>query len=158
MNYNSLSLRQFRDYFSSLAAPDPASLRGQYPASFVGPAWLRVTAAPGLVPLGFGGWWGKDFSEDGAAINIFLRAGKFSRRFPMKFIRAPSFVDGKDGLALRYPPGNPFPWTHVVDELRRIDESTLLGMTIPNISGLRGIALPFILQKQEGNKTRGFPL
>jgi hypothetical protein len=78
MNYNSLSLRQFREYFSSLAVPDLASLRGQYRASFVGPAWLRVTAAPGLVPLGFGGWWGKDFNADGTAINILLRAGKFS--------------------------------------------------------------------------------
>jgi len=34
----------------------------------------------------------------------------------------------------------------VVDELRRIDESTLLGMTVPNIAGLRGLAIPFILQ------------
>jgi hypothetical protein len=146
MDFNSLSLRQFREYFSSLAAPESASLLGQYHASFVGPAWLRLTAAPGLVPLGFGGWWGKDFNADGTAINIFLRAGKFSRLFPMKLVRVPSFVDGKDGLSLHYPPGNPFPWTHVVDELRRIDESTLLGMTVPNITGLRGLAIPFILQ------------
>jgi hypothetical protein len=149
MNYNSLSLRQFREYFSSLAVPDLASLRGQYRASFVGPAWLRVTAAPGLVPLGFGGWWGKDFNADGTAINILLRAGKFSRRFTMKLVNAKSFVDGKDGLALHYPPGNPFPWTHVVDEIRRIDDTSLLGMTIPNVTGLRGLAIPFILQKQE---------
>lgn len=43
-----------------LTTPDLASLRGQYRASFVGPAWLRVTAAPGLVPLGFGGRWARD--------------------------------------------------------------------------------------------------
>jgi hypothetical protein len=36
----------------------------------------------------------------------------------------------------------------VVDEVRRVDESSLLGMTIANISGLRGLAFPFILQKQ----------
>jgi hypothetical protein len=85
MDFNSLSLRQFRNYFSSLVVPEPYSIRGQYRAFFVGPVWLRVTAVPGLVPLGFGGWWGKEFGEDGSAINIFLRAGNFSRRFPMKF-------------------------------------------------------------------------
>lgn len=151
MNYNSLSLRQFREYFASLTAPDLASLPGQYHASFVGPAWLRLTAAPGLVPLGFGGWWGKEFHADGEAINLFLRAGKFITRFPMKLVRVPSLIDGREGLSLHYPSNTPFPWNHVVDELRRINDTSLLGMTVPNINGLRGIALPFILQKQEGN-------
>jgi hypothetical protein len=72
MNYNSLSLRKFRDYFSALAAPDPASLSGQYHASFVGPAWLRLTAAPGLIPLGFGGWWGTPSTSSCAPENSSL--------------------------------------------------------------------------------------
>jgi hypothetical protein len=35
-----------------------------------------------------------------------------------------------------------------VDEIRRMDGSTLLGMTIANVNGLRGLAFPFVLQKQ----------
>jgi hypothetical protein len=149
MDYNSLSLKQFRNLFISLPVPETGSLGGVYRANFVGPGWLRACAGPTLALTGLGGWWGKEFSPDGNAVNILLRTGKFSRRFSMQLVSAKSFMDGSDGLALHYPAGNPFPWPHVVDELRRIDETTLLGMTIANVSGLRGLAFPFILQFQE---------
>ena len=149
MDYNSLSLKQFRDLFTTLRVPEPASMRGVYRAAFVGPGWLRASAGPALALTGLGGWWGKEFSLDGAAINIVLRAGKFSTRFPMKLVHARSFLDGRDGLALHYQADNPFPWTHIVDELRRIDEMTFLGMTLADASGLRALAFPFILQFQE---------
>jgi hypothetical protein len=152
---NRMSLRQFRELFTSLTVPDQTSIRSLYRASFVGPAWLRTSANPALAITGLGGWWGKEFHDDGTAINIVLRAGKFSTRFPMKFVKAKSFIDHKDGLALHYQQGNPFPWMYVVDELRRMDEQTLLGMTIPNVSGLRGLAFPFILQKSENNQPQG---
>ena len=143
---NQMNLKSFRELFTSLIVPDVISLRGTYRASFVGPAWLRTSANPALAMTGLGGWWGKEFHDDGTAINIVLRAGKFSTRFPMKFVNASSFIDRKDGLALHYQPGNPFPWMYVVDELRRIDDTTILGMTLANVSGLRGLAFPFILQ------------
>lgn len=148
-DYNSLSLKQFRDLFVSLPAPEPASIRGVYRAAFVGPGWLRTSAGPALVLSGLGGWWGKEFSADGTAVNIILRAGTFFTRFPMKLVQARSFIDGKDGLSIQYQTGNPFPWMYIVDELRRIDESTLLGMTLVNVNGLRNMAFPFKLQFQE---------
>ena len=146
--FNQYPLRKFRDLFASLSVPEAASIRGKYHAAFVGPAWLRTSAGPSLQITGLGGWWGKEFHDDGTAINIVLRAGQFSTRFPMKFVNAKSFIDGRDGLALHYQPGNPFPWMFVVDEIRCMDESTLLGMTLANVSGLRGMAFPFILQKE----------
>lgn len=149
MDYNSLSLTQFHNLFISLTVPVADSVRGVYHAAFVGPAWLRASANPALALTGLGGWWGKEFSADGTAINIILHAEKFSTRFPMKLVAAKSFIDGKEGLALHYQAGNPFPWTHIVDELRRIDDTTLLGMTLANVNGLRGLAFPFILQYQE---------
>ena len=149
MDYNSLSLKQFRDLFTSLRVPEPASLRGVYRAAFVGPGWLRLSAGPSLALTGLGGWWGKEFSPDGSAINIVLRAGQFSTRFPMQLVPAKSFLDGREGLALHYQPGNPFPWTHIVDELRRIDATTFLGMTLADASGLRRLVFPFTLQLQE---------
>ena len=148
-NYNSLSLKQFHDLFVSLPVPDIASIHGVYRAAFVGPGWLRSSASPALALSGLGGWWGKEFSTDGTAINIVLRAGKFSTRFPMKLVPAKSFIDGKDGLAIHYQPGNPFPWMYVVDELRQLTDDTLLGMTLANFSGLRNLAFPFTLQVQE---------
>ena len=146
---NKIPLRKFPDLFSSLRIPESESIRGRYRATFVGPGWLRSVAGPALVISGLGGWWGKDFHEDGTAINIILRAGNFSTRFPMQFVKATSFIDGKQGLALHYQTGNPFPWPFVVDEIRQMDEVTLLGMTLANVRGLRGLAFPFILQKQD---------
>ena len=148
---NQMALKQFGGLFASLVVPESESLRGSYRASFVGPAWLRTSANPALVISGLGGWWGKEFHDDGTAINIVLRAGKFSTRFPMQFVKARSFIDNKDGLALHYQQGNPFPWMYIVDELRQLDTTTILGMTIPNVNGLRHLAFPFILQKRGGN-------
>ena len=148
-DYNSLTIKQFRDLFKSLPVPEAASIRGIYQASFVGPGWLRTSAGPALVASGLGGWWGKEFHTDGTAVNIVLRAGTFSTRFPMKLVNTPSFIDGKNGLVLHYQAGNPFPWMYIVDELRRIDDTTLLGMTLANLKGLRQLAFPFILQFQE---------
>ena len=148
-DYNSLSLKKFRDLFVSLPVPDMTSIRGVYRAAFVGPGWLRTSAGPALVLSGLGGWWGKEFRADGTAINIVLRAGKFSTRFPMKLMPYRSFIDGKDGLAVHYQAGNPFPWMYIVDELRQMDDGVLLGMTIANVNGLRNLAFPFTLQFQE---------
>src|SRR5215207_8670758 len=145
---NQYRLRQFRDLFASLAVPETESIRGKYHGAFVGPAWVRAAVKPALWITGLGGWWGKEIYDDGAAINIVLRRGKFSTRSPMKFVRERSFIDGRNGLALHYQQDNPVLWMFIVDEIRRMDESTLLGMTRPSIPGLRWFALPFILQKQ----------
>ena len=67
----------------------------------------------------------------------------------MKFFQEKSFIDGREGLALHYQPGNPFPWMYIVDEIRLVDGQTLLGMTLANLRGLRSLAFPFILKKVE---------
>lgn len=146
---NQYSLRRFRSLFASLVVPEVDALAGKYRGSFVGPVWARALAGPALQITGLGGWWGKDVSADGTAINIVLRAGRFSTRFPMIFLHEKSHIDGKDGTALHYQKGNPFPWMFLVDEIRRIDDTTLLGMTRPTLPGLRWFVLPFILEKQK---------
>ena len=155
---NTLQLKQFRNLFASLPIPDPASMPGVYRAAFVGPAWLRSSAGPALALSGLGGWWGKEFTADKTAINIVvhngvfhpkLELGLFHKLFPMELVTARSFIDGQNGLSLHYLPGNPFPWMYVVDELRRLGQDSLLGLTIANSPGLRGLAFPFILQKVE---------
>ncbi|MEI7846081.1 MAG: hypothetical protein WCK35_09785 [Chloroflexota bacterium] len=155
---NTMKLKQFRNLFASLSIPDPAFLTGVYRAAFVGPAWLRSSAGPALALSGLGGWWGKEFTADKTAINIVVRSGAlshnqelglFHKLFPMELVTARSFIDGENGLSLHYLPGNPFPWMYVVDELRSLDQDSLLGMTIANLPGLRGLAFPFILRKNE---------
>ena len=145
---NQVPLRRFRNLFASLDVPDVNHLAGKYKGTFVGPAWVRWLVKPLLWITGLGGWWGKDVDASGKAINIVLRKGKFPTHFPMEFIREKSQIDGTLGMTLYYQKGNPFPWMFIVDEMRQLDEITLLGMSHLNIPGLRWFALPFVLQKQ----------
>jgi hypothetical protein len=147
LELNQLPFGRFRSLFAGLPIPEPGSILGTYQAAFVGPGWLRTSAGPALDMSGLGGWWGKEFFADGSAINIVQRQGVFSRRFTMHIVVASSLVDKRQGLALHYQPGNPFPWMFVIDELRQLDATRLLGMTIANLPGLRGLAFPFVLQQ-----------
>jgi hypothetical protein len=67
----------------------------------------------------------------------------------MSFRQERSHIDKRQGLTLHYQKDNPFLWLFIVDEIRRLDETTLLGMTRPKIPGLRWLAFPFVLQKQK---------
>jgi hypothetical protein len=144
---NRYPLRKFRALFGALPIPEANSLPGKYHGTFVGPAWLRIGVKPALPVTGLGGWWGKNIFEDSTGINIILRNGQFSTRFPMELICGKSVIDGQEGLALRYQKGNPFLFMFIVDEIRRIDGITLLGMSRLNVPGLRWFAIPFVLQK-----------
>jgi hypothetical protein len=137
------SLGGLRRLFTSLSAPD--SLTGVYRAEFVGPAWLRVLAPPSLALGGLAGWWGKAFDGRGGAVNIVVRGGTQHRVLPMTITRVPSLIDGGPGFTLSYPQGSPFPWPLIVDEVRRLDEQTLLCMTVIKPKGLRKLAFPFVL-------------
>ena len=146
---NQIPFLRFRELFASLDVPELDSIRGRYRGAFIGPALIRVSVKPAVWVASLGGWWGKEMYEDGMGINIVLRKGEFSTRFQMKIMQARSVIDGKEGLSMRYLPDNPILWIFIVDELRRLDDDTLLGMTRPRIPGLRWLALPFILQRQK---------
>jgi len=146
---NQQSLATFRSLFASLPAPTATSLTGTHRSEFVGPWWLRRVAGPGLVPLGLGGWWGKQFDAHGDGQNIVRRRGQLSTIMPVKLVEMKSLIDGRMGLAVSYPPGSRLPWPWVVDELRRIDESCLLGMALVKKHPLCHMALPFLLHARE---------
>jgi hypothetical protein len=146
---NKLSLKEFPDLFASSAADDTSKPSGTYRAAFVGPGWLRAAAGPALAISGLGGWWGKQFKDDGTAVNLVQHGGKLEPRFPMRLINTASALDGKLALALIYETDNPFPWPHIVDELRLLDGVTFLGMTYVNAGPLRKLTFPFLLEYQE---------
>jgi hypothetical protein len=139
----------FKPFFTTLTPPTVSSLKGVYRGQFTGPAWLCFSAAPSLALAGLGGWWGKIFAGDGTGHNLVLRQGKLQPRFPIQLATIPSLVDGKPGLTVQYTPECPFPWPHVVDELRCLDETYLLGLTIINLGLLRRLAFPFLLFPEE---------
>lgn len=146
---NLMKFNQFIDLFSSHSSPKSTELIGVYRGAFVGPSWLRILAGPALYITGLSGWWGKRFHADGCAFNLVLRDEELADRFPMQLIETVSALDGKPVLALHYDPGNPFPWTFIVDELRQLGTHAYLGMTYVNKGALRKLAFPFLLEYKE---------
>jgi len=146
---NKLSLKDFSDLFTSAAVPDIGNTAGIYRATFVGPGWLRAAAGPTVAIGGLGSWWGKQLKADGTATNLVQKGENIETRFSMQLINTISVIDGKPALALIYGAENPFPWPHVVDELRQLDQGTFLGMTHINAGPLRKLAFPVLLELQE---------
>ena len=143
--FNAHSLRGFRRLFITLPTPDAATLSGHFRAEFVGPDWLRKIAPAALALGGLGGWWGKTFATDGRGINLVRRERHIAPIMPVYLGLADSMIDRRPCLAVTYPAGSPFPWPRVVDELRFLDNDTLLGLTLLNLRGLRRVAFPFLL-------------
>jgi hypothetical protein len=146
---NKLALLEFPGYFSRLNLPSPDEMQGLYQGGFVGPAWLRRMAGPLLVLTRMGDWLGKDFKPGGQVINLVRTREGIQQKLPMRLIEQDSLIDGKPGWALQYEASNPFPWPHIVDELRIVEPDLILGMTIPLLGPLARLPLPFVLQPRE---------
>ena len=150
-----LSLRGFSRLYEELALGRTADLvgapfpKGVYKGTYVGPGWLKAVAPPSMVVSGLGGWWGKVFKAGGETYNLVKQAGEIKPVFPMQLLVKNSRLDGLPALALLYDKRNPFPWPHVVDELRPLDETALLGMMYLNVRAFPKMAFPFLIQKIE---------
>jgi hypothetical protein len=141
------SFREFRDLYATLDPPE--SVAGVWRGRPVGPGWFVTLAGPSLVIGGLGGWWGKDFDEQGGIDNLLERGGALRRTLPGKVQQAASLLDGKPCQRIEYPKGSRLPWVWVVDELRQVAEGELLGMMVLNISWLPHLAFPFALHASE---------
>ncbi len=145
--FEQLGLFAFKPLFANFGQLELTVIGGTWRASFTGPGWLRVIAPRGLFLLRFGGWWGKELQANGSGVNLFQRGGKHFAAFPITVKTGTSRLDGKPCLIVRYSKDAGFPWAHVIDELRRLDDDTLFGMTIFDLPGMRGFPLPFLLQR-----------
>ena len=147
--FNQQSIGWYRAQFNMLNSPTIAEMNGRFHSEFVGPGWLRTIAPPGLAPLGLGGSWGKTFDGNGGGMNIVQRKGQLQEIMPVVLKEEASKINGRSGLNITYPPGSRFPWPWVVDEIRWLDENTILGMTLVTKAGLHRLALPFMLHKND---------
>lgn len=141
-----------RNLFATLVPPAPAMRDGFFRARFIGPFWLRAPAPLSVHLLGLPNWQGKRFLTPDTATNQVIRNGQAQEYLRMTVLQGSSLIDGKDGLALHYlvqPDGTPAPapWRWVRDELRAIDNDTLLGMTVIDQPLLRALAFPFLLER-----------
>lgn len=149
MDYRSASVKKIKQYFSTLANPTPEQCQGFFAAEFVGPWWMRLAARPTLNLTGLPNWQGKRFLSNHSATNVLLsKKGKIDA-LNMTLTPVPSYVDGKAGLALTYGSEAPFPWRFVRDELRMIDQNTILAITYVDLPILKLFPMPFSLRRQQ---------
>jgi hypothetical protein len=142
---NAWPLKAFPGLFATLAPPP--RLARLYQAEFVGPRWLRVIAPPSLGLVGLGGWWGKRFFDETTGINIVQHGERYEPRFPIHLSREASSIDRQPSLVVRYAPECPPPWPWVVDELRQIRSTLLLGLTY--LQQFPAFPLPFLLHARD---------
>jgi hypothetical protein len=138
------SLPALKRTFAVLQPPVPASLTGTHRGQILGPPWQRALAGPLLTVCRLRGWWGKWFSAENHGQNLLLRHGVLQRQLPMFLDQRPSLIDGQPVTAVVYPPDAYWPWPLIVDELRRLDAHTCLGLTV--FKPLRRASFAFLLR------------
>lgn len=146
---NGRSFAVCRSLFSHLEPVSIRRLHGAFQSAFTGPAWLQTVAPRLLVLGGLGGWCGKWFDGQGQGHNLVMRRGKVRATMPIRLEKRPSLIDRLPTCTVVYPKGSRFPWPLIVDELRQLNDQTILGMTIVNLPLLRRTAYPFLLHKTE---------
>ena len=146
-----LSIRQLLTLYSSLSPAAAERRQGLWCARFVGPWWLRASAAPGIALGGMPGWLGKRFDAPDRAVNL-LRSGNECREvLPMHCTEQPSWYDGRPCAALAYQTEARIPWRWVRDELRQVDENLWLCLTFINLPLLRRLPCPFLLVREKAS-------
>lgn len=146
------SLGELKKLFATLPAPAADQRRGFFRATFIGPAFIRLTARPTLEVTGLPGWQGKQFLNADNATNILRRGDSTVQHLAMRVTPVTSYADGKPALALTYPPQDgkaaPAPWRWVRDEIRQLDENTILAFTFVDLPLLRHVGFPFLLVRE----------
>lgn len=140
------SRRRIARRFATLPPTDLERLAGTWRARFVGPRWVRALAGPAIAAAGMRGWAGKRVEGPDRAVNLVRRGASLVDDRPLAVRRGPSLVDGRTAQVLIYPETG-LPWRCVVDELRAVDPSTVLGMTAIDLPLLRRAVFPFLLER-----------
>jgi putative intracellular protease/amidase len=146
------SARALQRMFREAAEPEPGALVGRHEARFS--SWLRVGGPLSMSLTGMHGWWGKQFRPQAGGgdtlegENLLRRRGRLVESIPMTARIAPSRVDGRLALVVKYPPDARWPHNRVRDELRPLDKHTLLGLSFGLPLAPRGGA-PFILHRRD---------
>lgn len=142
------SLNEIKQVFKGLKPVSAQARVGFLRARFIGPIWLRHTAAPSLSLSGLSGWQGKRFLNNQQATNILKKKNALIEKMTMQCQDSVSTIDGKPSIALVYAKDAPIPWRWVTDELRQLDDNTWLCMTVFNLPLLKHFPMPFILAKE----------
>ena len=149
------SLRELQHAFRDADVPELTAIVGVHDGEILGPAWLRNGAVLTMRLCGMRGWCGKVFrsaTANGDTLdgeNLVRRDGRSEPSIPMRARMGSSRVDGRPAIVLSYAADAQFPWSRVTDELRPLDDQTLLGLSFGVPLGPRH-GTPFLLRRVKG--------
>jgi hypothetical protein len=143
------TLKALKQAFTNGSVPAESMLYGFFKARFIGPWWLRMGGQPSVHLSGLPFWQGKKFLTATTATNILKKQERLVEALSMTLLPVISKIDGKPGVALHYGKEAPFPWRYVQDELRALDENTILGVTFVNLPIIKHFGFPFLLERAE---------
>lgn len=143
------ALSEIKRIFRSAKPIGSQQMTGTYNGYPAGPWWFRLGSGPTLGLSGFGGWLGKAFLGQGKATNLFRSGTQTVQKFPMTITVRPSQLDGQPTFVLLYPKQARVPWCWVTDELRMLEDGTVLGLTFVDAPLLRHMVFPFVLRASQ---------
>lgn len=150
------SLKALTQAFSRAADPRLSDLLGTHKGAFAGPWWLRCPAPLLMRVTGMPDWVGKTLrpTDNDTVITgeNLIRAGEtLTISIPITARLGVARLDRRPAIIVSYPRNAPWPWHHVTDELRPLDEHTLLGLTY-GIPATPRAGAPFLLYRQPPGK------
>lgn len=149
-NLGKSSFKKLAKLFSGLESADENKSVGVYEAEFIGPWWYRNTAGVSVGLVGLPRWKGKRICGKGNAINLLAKKASVEEFVPMRVAAQISRLDRRASLVLTYPDDSPFLLRYFIDELRQLDENTILAMTIVDLPLLKYLPFPFLLHRVDG--------
>lgn len=136
-------------YFKSPPSAKDLDRTGFYRGEFVGPWWMTASAPLFTRLTGLTNWQGKRFANPGLAVKVPIRKGQTCDGPTMIWVDDDvSRLDSKTGGALQCGREAPIPWRWITDELRQVDDNTLLGMSVVNFPLVKYMPIPFLLVRK----------
>lgn len=146
------SLSALTAAFSRARDPELSDLVGTHDGVFAGPWWLRYPAPHVIRLIGMPGWCGKTFRHSDVSTlltgeNLVRGAdGQTQPSVPITARIGLSRLDRRPAIIIDYPRSASWPMRNITDELRPVDDHTLLGLTY-GIPATPATGAPFILRR-----------
>jgi hypothetical protein len=145
------SLSSLTSAFSRSRDPELSDLLGTHDGLFAGPWWLRYPAPFVIKVIGMPGWCGKTFRRSSVDTMLIgdnlVRAadGQIKPSVPITARIGTARLDRRPAIIIDYPDTASWPLRNITDEVRPLDDDTLLGLTY-GIPAAPSTGAPFILR------------
>lgn len=136
-------MKEYREVFRQLSPLPAEQLKGSYNQIPLGSVSGTKFWMLSIIIAGLPGIQGKEFDQNGEGFNLCYLVDGIKKIGPIYIAGVgPSIIDGKPSLIIRYRSKR-----YMIDELRFLDENTLMGMGYFKFGFIHSPGYPFLLKK-----------